>query len=92
MDILISAIVVIATLLAVAYTRWKIPVFTDSKRKVFLIQTILIAVGVAFGIVVSLSTTQTMQKIILFIAAFGMVHVPAAIILLVKEKRGEGRS
>jgi uncharacterized protein YacL len=92
MDVLIGVALVIAALAAVAYTRRKIPAFTDSQRKASLTQMILAVVGIAFGITASFYVTQTLQKIIFFIAAFGIVHVPAAIILLIKEKRGEGRS
>lgn len=92
MDLLISAILAFATLFFVAYVQRKIPAFTDSRKKILFTRTLLVVVGIAFGLAVSFYMTQAAQKIISFIAAFGMVHMPAAVILLVKTRRGEGRS
>lgn len=92
MDLLISAILAFATLFFAAYVHRQIPAFTNSRKKILFTRTLLVIVGIAFGAAVSFYTTQAAQKIISFIAAFGMVHMPAAIILMIKSRRGEGRS
>lgn len=50
----------------------------------------LIVVGFAFGWVMAFTYTenQGLEKILIFINAFGMVHVPAAFILQLKRWRG----
>lgn len=92
MDIFIGLIVAIATLIAAAYVHRRIPAFTNSRNKVIFTRLILIVVGTAFGAVSSQYVTGTLQQLLIFIGAFGMVHVPAAVILMVKAKRGERRS
>lgn len=86
---LLAALVCIAV---AAYAQLKIPAFTDSVGKTVFIRLLLIIVGAAFGIVSSLYVTGTPQKLFSFFTSFGMVHMPAAVILFVKERRGETRS
>ncbi len=92
METLFGALLALATLGAAAYVHRKIVAFTNSRGKILFSRVILIAVGIAFGAISSLYVAGTPQKFITFLAAFGVVHVPAAIILLVKTKRGERRS
>jgi hypothetical protein len=92
MDIFIGAILAITTLIAAAYAHKRIPAFTNTRRKVIFTRLVLVLIGAAFGAVSSLYVAGTLQQLLTFLAAFGMVHVPAAVILLVKSKRGEHRS
>lgn len=92
MEIIVGLLLAFAPLAAVAYVHRKISAFTDSSAKAFLSRTILIAVGIAFGVVSSLYVAGIPQKLLAVLNGFGVVHVPAAIILLLKEKRGERQS
>jgi hypothetical protein len=92
MDILISAVLALVALCIAVYAQRKIPAFTKSGKRILLTRTILVVTGIAFGFATSFYTTQAAQKIIIFVAAFGMVHVPEAVILFVKSRRGEAKS
>lgn len=92
MDILFNLVLATITLFAAAYVHRRVPEFTNTRKKVIFTRMILIAVGAAFGAVSSLYVEGAPQRILTFLAAFGMVHVPAAVILLIKSKRRERRS
>lgn len=92
MDIFIGIVLAIATFAATAYVHRKISAFTNSRSKASFTRVLLIVVGAAFGAVSSMYVIGSLQKVITFLAAFGMVHVPAAIILMIKARRGERRS
>ncbi|MDQ9171883.1 hypothetical protein Q8A64_15825 [Oxalobacteraceae bacterium R-40] len=92
MEIIVGIILAFSALAAAAYVHRKISVFTDSSAKAFLSRIILIAVGTAFGVVSSLYVADIPQKLIAVLTGFGVAHVPAAIILLLKAKRGERQS
>lgn len=92
MDTVTAAMLAFLSLSVAAYAHLKIPAFTDTQAKILVTRIILIVVGLAFGFVSSFYMLEMPQKILGFITAFGLVHVPAAIILLVKTKRGEKRS
>ena len=51
---------------------------------------ILILIGVAFGFVAAKYYASTaLPAPLVFLSGFGLVHVPAAVILALKRKRGE---
>lgn len=92
MDTLVGIVMALATLALTVYVHRKIPVFTNSRRKVLFTSIILSAVGVAFGMVSTLYVAESAQKLLAFLTGFGIVHLPAAVILFVKSKRGERKS
>ena len=82
-----------AVLLAVTiYAQTRIGAYTASPRNAMLTRAVLAVVGVALACVAVLSTPTAIPAPILFAQAFGLVHLPAAIILFFKRARGEGRS
>lgn len=81
-----------ALLVAVAaYAQHRIPRHTAGLTKIWLARGVLALVGTAFGYMVSRGHADT-GRILAFLCGFGAVHVPAAIILFVKGRRGSGRS
>jgi hypothetical protein len=75
----------------VFYVQKQIPLFTKGGR-IVIARTILLAVGAGFGLTVAASIGNFLPRLLAFLIGFGLVHVPAAIILFIKAKRGEGKS
>ena len=82
-----------ALLLAVAvYVHHRIASYTATRRNVFLTRAVLAVVGVLAGWVASAYAPPGAAAILAFAQGFGIIHVPAALILLLKRARHEGRS
>jgi hypothetical protein len=82
-----------ALLVAVAlHAQHRIAFHTAGRRKVILTRTVLAVVGVLAGSVVAALAAPGVPAILAFAQAFGLVHVPAALILFFKRARHEGRS
>jgi hypothetical protein len=75
-----------------AYAQYRIPFHTAGARKARLTRAVLALVGVALGYVSAAYYPDRASAFLAFLAGFGVVHVPAAIILFFKRARGEGRS
>lgn len=75
------------TLAAAVYTQVRLPSLAASRNQAWVARAILALVGLGFGWAALIRTGQganpAMQAMI-FLAAFGLVHVPAAIILWLK--------
>lgn len=86
--------IAVALLLTVAgYAHFRIPFHTSTARKALLTRAVLALVGIVFGFVMAANVvTNPTGDLLVFLAGFGAVHVPSAIILFVKRKRGEGKS
>jgi hypothetical protein len=83
-----------ALLLAIAgYTQLRIPDFTAGAGRVAAARIALLFTGVAFGYVAALRFAgANAPPLVVFLAGFGLVHLPAALILFVKRRRGSGKS
>jgi hypothetical protein len=82
----------VAALLVVAgYAHYRIPLHTATRSRALLTQGVLALVGLAFGYVAA-SIYPPQWAPYAFLGGFGVVHLPAAIILFGKRARGEGRS
>jgi hypothetical protein len=89
-----SIMFILATmLLAVAgYAQWRIGYHTVASR-VALTRGLLAAVAIAFAFVTTAAAgAKGLMALLAFLAGFGIVHVPAALILFFKHARHEGRS
>ncbi len=85
----IAAIVLMAV---AGYAQYLIGVHTVARR-VALTRAILGIVGALFGITAAATARETgLNPLLAFLAGFGVVHVPAAIILFFKHARHEGRT
>lgn len=75
------------TVAAAVYTQVRLPRLAASRNQAWVARAVLAVVGLGFGWATLIKTGQgaspAMQATV-FLAAFGLVHVPAAIILLLK--------
>ena len=84
------AAVVLVTI--AAYAQYRIRFHTIASR-VTLLRAFLALIGIAFGYVTTAASGATgATALFAFLAGFGVVHVPAAIILVLKQLRHEPRS
>ena len=93
MNLLLLVLCATLMLAAAGYTQANIPRYTAGQGKVLFTRILLIAVGIAFGF----TTAATYPggdavALLVFLIAFGLVHAPAAIILLIKGQRSAGKS
>jgi hypothetical protein len=91
MSIVYSAILMLAVLSAAVYAQWRIPFHTVTARHALITRLMLLAVGVAFGVVLAATYTDTQGwlAVLTFLTGFGLVHVPAAAILFLKRWRAQ---
>ena len=93
MKTLLLAILAAFLLLAAAYAQLRIPRFTATRSGILLTRAVLVTIGLGFGYVSARTYPDDgLLGALSFIAGFGAVHFPAAFILLVKAKRGSGKS
>jgi hypothetical protein len=92
MDILLEAFLALLLLTTAIYAHKQLPFFTAGKGRIVLLRTILVLTGIGFGLMAKSYVMEPMHQIMAFAIGFGMVHLPAAVILLIKAKRGEGKS
>ena len=89
------AFVVPFLLIAAGYAHFQIPRLTAGRSKAAMTHSSLIAVALVFGYVIAANASligQGASPLLVFLAGFGAVHVPAAIILFLKRRRGERKS
>ena len=75
------------TLAAAVYTQVRLPRLAASRNQAWIARAVLALVGIGFGWAALVKTgqgTSDAMRAMIFLAAFGLVHVPAAIILLLK--------
>jgi tellurite resistance protein TehA-like permease len=78
---------------AALYAHICIPRFTAGRRKATAAHAILVVVGIAAGAVGALIyRAEPLLALLSMLIGFGMVHVPAAIILFLKQQRHSGKS
>ena len=89
-SIMFVAAVVLVTI--AAYAQYRIRFHTVSSR-VAVLRVVLALIGIAFGYVTTAASGATgATALFAFLAGFGVVHLPAAIILVLKHLRHEPRS
>jgi hypothetical protein len=83
-----------ASIAAAAYAQYRIERYTAGTAKIWLTRVVLIAIGIALGYVLATSDPHThgAAAVFLFLIGLGLVHFPAAFILMVKRGRGSGKS
>lgn len=74
------------------YAHRQITVFTLGSANVFIARAALLIVGVLFGWVIAAAEADPLRQALRFAIGFGMVHIPAAVILFIKAQRGSGKS
>jgi hypothetical protein len=85
--------VAVLLLVAAAYAQWAIPRFTRRPGNALALRLILLALGVAVGVtLVSIEGAAGYSAATLFLLGFSLVHVPPALVLLLKRWRRESPS
>jgi hypothetical protein len=92
MEIFLLTILAALALIIAAYAHKMIPLFTKRGSKVVITRAILILVGIGFGLTGMAYVQGAILQALVFLINFGIVHIPAAIVLFVKSRRGEPRS
>jgi hypothetical protein len=80
------------SLLAAGYAQARIPRHTAGRSKVSFTRGFLAAVGIAFGLTAAAVYDDRTAAVLAFLIGFGLVHLPAALILFFKGARREGRT
>jgi hypothetical protein len=89
----VLALLTVILLLAAGYAQWRLPRFEATRSGTLLARGILLLIGVAFGLVsAGYFAEPGYPAALVFLSGFGLVHLPAAIILLLKRERGEAPS
>ena len=90
LGMIVAAVVVLA---AAAYAQAYVGHFISSARAAMLTRLGLAVLGVVFGYVAADNFGDAEAPVVLtFLIGFGAVHVPAALIVLIKHAAGAGKS
>jgi hypothetical protein len=87
------AVLAAALLMTAIYTHLQIPRYTAGTAKIA--RAVLLVVGIGLGVVSAVIYAEEggrVSALLAFLIGFGVVHVPTAIILLLKRARGAGKS
>jgi hypothetical protein len=85
--------IAILLLAAAFYTQWTIPAFTRSAGHAWALRLFLVLVGIAVGVtLVRVNGGGGDDALAVFLLGFGVVHVPPALVLLLKRWRRESPS
>ena len=89
---LFSAMLAALFLAAARYAQMRLVDFTATPGKLWLVRSVLIATGIGCGYVGAAMYREPLAQVLAFLIGFGVVHLPASAILLMKGLRGEGPS
>jgi hypothetical protein len=79
-------------LILAVHVQRRIAVFTLGSANIFIARLVLLVVGALFGWIGAAAEGDTLRQILHFVIGFGIVHIPAAVILFIKGQRGAGKS
>jgi hypothetical protein len=79
-------------LILAVHVQRRIAVFTLGSANIFIARLVLLVVGTLFGWIGAAAEGDTLRQILQFVIGFGIVHIPAAVILFIKGQRGAGKS
>lgn len=92
MESALLALLALPLMGVVIYVQRQIPRFTKPGMRVGLTRLLLALVGIGFGLIGAAEMREGFPQLAAFLIGFGVVHIPAALILFIKRKRGEGRT
>jgi hypothetical protein len=73
-----------------AYAQWAIPQFTRGAANAWMTRLFLLGLGLAVGCAfVYMSDRPASDAIAMFVMGFALVHIPAALVLMLKSWRHE---
>ena len=85
--------VAVVFLLAAAYAQFHARVFIASERRLWGLRIFLLSLGIALGwLCARIGLLEGASPSALFFMGFGLVHLPAALVLFFKSRRGEAPS
>lgn len=89
MQIFTSAVFTITALAAAGYAHYLLPQHTSPGKARWFTHILLIIVGMAFGwsVTTVYYPVEGALQALVFLYSFGAVHVPAAFILFIKQRR-----
>ncbi|MEQ5844397.1 MULTISPECIES: hypothetical protein [Paraburkholderia] len=88
----IYAVAMLFALVIVVYVHAVIPTFTRGAIKRAVAHGVLVATGIAVGVVWELIPGVSTAHWLVFLAGFALIHTPSAAILLIKSLRRAGKS
>jgi hypothetical protein len=90
MDMLLAVALMVLTLTMAGYAQYRLRFHSATPRQALFTRLVLILVGLGFGWTAMVWTLEPdpWSNAITFLTAFGLVHVPAAVILYIKRRRG----
>lgn len=85
-----TGILVAIPLIVAAWAHALLPRVVRSRRELWISRLLLVGVGVAFGLTMAARYIDRggLEQLLVFLASFGIVHLPAAAILFIKSKGG----
>ena len=90
METIVLALAAALALAVTFYAQYRIPFHTQGRWNSLFLRLALLIAGATLGML-SASEYGDIRRILGFVAAFGVVHFPAAIILFIKRQRGVTR-
>lgn len=93
MDQLSLVLMAAFSIAAAIYTHYRLPYLTASRTQAGWARAILMLTGLGFGFVAVQQIGRDesgLMQLLIFVAAWGLVHVPAAIILFLKQQQRKG--
>lgn len=87
------AVLAVLAVAAAGYAHYRLSFHTASVTQLWVGRWVLLAIGIGFGWVVSTTyyPATGVARVLVFLSSFGVVHVPAAVILFIKRQRKEWR-
>jgi hypothetical protein len=92
MEILTMVLAALLLITGALYAQGQIPRYTRGSGRIMLTRALLIIVGIAFGWLGTYEVAGRVPQVLAFLIGFGLVHLPAAVILFIKSRRGAGKS
>lgn len=89
MQVIGTFIVMLTAVVAAGYAHYRIPAHTSPGWTRWFTHLMLLGAGLAFGWSVTsvYYPTEGFMKLVVFLYSFAVVHIPAALILLIKQRR-----
>lgn len=89
MRYMLAIALICIALAATAYAQYRLPYHTPTNRQLWVTRLLLVSVGLGFGWAMSdvYLDVEGGAAVTVFLSAFGVAHLPAAIILFLKKQR-----
>lgn len=91
MDSALLLLLAMIGIVAVGYTHGYLSQFVRGRTRVLGLRAFLVVLGAGVGVVM-MGMPGSESGMLGFVIGFGLVHVPPALVLVLKRWRGEGRS